>query len=155
MPRYITDGVPMLRNGIVLELRGKEALVSMSGGEGCGSCESKHACFSLTGGRSKEIRFWMENEAGASPGDIVELEISPGASLRVIIVTFLVPVLLLAAGYLLMSNGDDRSRALGAGAGLVVGIALAILANRKLSRREGGDMRMIRVSGNCKDDPSN
>jgi positive regulator of sigma E activity len=136
----------MTRTGIVVEVSGDRALISLSGSAECGSCASKHACFGLSGHRGREISYWIANDAGASPGDTVELELAPGATIKAIAITFLLPVVFLAAGYLLMSGGGEASRAAGAGGGLLAGIFLSIPVNSRLSRREVYDMHMVRVS---------
>ena len=135
----------MTRKAVVLEVRGDEALVSLTGAEECDGCAAKSSCFTLSSGRKREETLWLLNDAGASVGDMVELELAPSASLKVISVTFLVPVLLLAAGYLLVSNGSDGQRALGAGIGLAVGIVFALLVNRRLSAKGFSGLAMIRV----------
>ena len=87
----------------------------------------------------------MSNDIGASPGDLVELELRSSASLTIIASTFLLPVFLLFAGYLFMMNGTDLQRALGAGAGLVAGIVSAIVINKRLGSKKGYNMQMMRI----------
>ena len=91
----------MTRKALVREVRDGLALVCPVDSSECDSCEAKHACLSLSGKKREERSFWLSNEAGASEGDIVRLELKPSASLAIITVTFLVPVLLLFAGYML------------------------------------------------------
>lgn len=144
----------MKRNGIILEVRDDEALVSLSGAGECESCEARSACFSLSGGRSSNLESWMKNETGAHPGDLVELELAPAASLAMITSTFLLPVLLLTAGYFFMMNESDSVRAIGAGVGLIFGIVAAIVINRRLGSKKGFNMSMTRILEKA-DCPSN
>lgn len=135
----------MKRNGIILEVRDDEALVSMSGAGDCDGCEARSACFSLSDRKSSNPESWMRNEADAQPGDLVELELAPTASLVMITSTFLLPVLLLTAGYFFMMNEADSVRAMGAGVGLLIGIAAAVVINRRMGSKKGFNMRMIRI----------
>jgi len=133
----------MTRNGIVVALEGDTATVSLTGSAGCGSCEARHACFSLSPGSGKEVTCRVANATGVSVGDVVVLELAPAASLKAILATFLLPVLTLVAGYLLTSGGGDARGAAGAGAGLLVGIALAVLVNRRLTGRGETSLRIV------------
>ncbi|MCD4847239.1 MAG: SoxR reducing system RseC family protein [Candidatus Aegiribacteria sp.] len=135
----------MKRNGIVLKVRDDEALVSLSGAGECDGCEARSACFSLSGGKSSNPESWMKNEKDAQPGDLVELELAPAASLTMITSTFLLPVLLLTAGYFFMMNESDSVRAMGAGVGLLVGIIAAVVINRRLGSKKGFNMSMTRI----------
>jgi positive regulator of sigma E activity len=136
----------MITEALVKEVRDGKALVCpMDSGE-CDSCEARHACLTLSGGKSRDgISFWTENEAEASAGDIVSLELKPAASLTIITVTFLVPVLLLFTGYLFMSGGTDAQRAAGATAGLILGIVVAIVVNRRMGTHKNFNMRIVRI----------
>ncbi len=135
----------MIRNGLVREVRGEEALICPTDGSECNSCEARHACLSLSGGKERNTDFWMPNDLGASPGDLVELELRSSASLTIIASTFLLPVFLLFAGYLFMMNGTDLQRALGAGVGLVAGIVSAIVINKRLGTKKGYNMQMTEI----------
>lgn len=138
-------GFPMTREAIVLESHDGEALVCPVDSGECDTCEARHACLSLSGRRREERSFRAADPVGVSPGDRVRLELKSSASLTIITVTFMVPVLLLFAGYLAMSGGGDSARALGAGAGLLLGIALALLVNRRLGARRGFSMVIVRI----------
>ncbi len=135
----------MTRKGLVREVKGDEALICPTDGNECDSCEAKHACLSLSGGKERNTDFWMPNDLGASPGDLVELELRSSASLTIIASTFLLPVFLLFAGYLFMMDGTDLHRALGAGAGLLAGIVSAIVINKRLGAKKGYNMQMTKI----------
>ncbi len=144
----------MKKIGLVREIRGDEALICSADGNECDSCEARHACFSMSGTEGKKDDFWMLNDIGASPGDMVELELKSSASLTIIASTFLLPVFLLFAGYLFMMNGTDLQRALGAGAGLVAGIAAAIVINKRLGTKKGYNMQMTEILKRAENDPA-
>ena len=135
----------MTRNGIVREIRGDEALICPADGSVCETCEARQTCLTLPGGKDGDTDFWIRNNIGAAAGDLVELELKPSASLTIIASTFLVPVFSLFAGYLLMMNGSDSHRAIGAGAGLLVGIVISIVINKRLGAGQGYNMQMIKV----------
>ena len=135
----------MTRNGIILELREDEAFVSLTGAEECESCAAKGSCFTLSSKRKREDKLWLRNEVGAAVGDMVELELAPSASLKVISVTFLVPVLLLVFGYMFASSGSDGQRAVGAAIGLVTGVIIALLVNRKLAASGFTGLTLARI----------
>lgn len=139
----------MIRKALVLEVREEEALVCPADGSECDTCEAKHACLSLSGGKNRSSEFWINNSIGAAPGDLVELELKSSASLTIIVSTFLVPVFLLFAGYLTMINGNDSQRALGAGAGLFAGIVAALVINRRLGAKKDYNMQMTKVLKNA------
>jgi len=135
----------MRHNGVVRRLRAGEALVEIAGGESCSGCSQKHACFSLSGGQVKTRRAWVENREGAQPGDLVELELSTSSTISVILVTFLLPVATIFAGYLIGAPGGAGSGAIGALAGLVVGGLTALGLNRALGKRSAFRMSILRI----------
>jgi positive regulator of sigma E activity len=135
----------MTKNGLVREVKEGEALICPADGNECDTCEARHACLSLSGGTGADADFWVQNDVGAAPGDLVELELKSSASLTIIASTFLVPVFLLFTGYLLMMNGTDSQRALGAAAGLLAGIVAALVINKRLGAKKGYNMQMTIV----------
>ncbi|MBD3277310.1 MAG: hypothetical protein GF388_03335 [Candidatus Aegiribacteria sp.] len=138
----------MTREGIVCEVKGRRAFIAPSDSSECDSCEAKHACHALSGGKEEDSGYWVINEIGAAKGDRVKLELSPSASITIILSTFLVPVLLLFAGYLFMLNGSDTERAIGAGIGLAAGILLAMIINRRMRSKDSYNVRITRILKN-------
>ena len=135
----------MTREGLVLEIRGSEALVCPSDTSDCDICEAKHACMVMSGGRKRDNSFWVSNTVGAEKGDRVRLELKASSSITIILTTFMVPVLLLFAGYLFMLNGTDGERAIGAGVGLLAGIAVAVAVNGRLSSKRNFSLQIVRI----------
>jgi len=135
----------MKRTGLVREIKGDEALICPADGGECGTCEARHACITLSGGKEEDNDFWVQNSAGAAPGDLIELELKSSASITIILSTFLIPVFMLFAGYLFMMNGTDSMRALGAGIGLIAGIAAALLINKRLGFKKAYNMQMTKI----------
>ena len=135
----------MTREGIVCEVKGGKAFVAPSDSSECDSCEARHACHALSGGSKEDPGYWVINEIGAVKGDRVRVELSPTASITIILSTFLLPVLLLFSGYLFMLNGSDWERAAGAGAGLAAGIVLAMLVNKRMRSKDSYNVRITRI----------
>lgn len=144
----------MTREAFVKKTDSGQALVCPADTSECNSCEAKHACMVISGGKKRDLSFWVSNTAGAKEGDRVKLELKASASITIILTTFMVPILLLFAGYLFMLNGSDGERAIGAGAGLLAGIAIAILANRKLSSRRNFSLHIVRILQRADGSPS-
>lgn len=135
----------MRHNGVIRQLQGNRALVELSGGESCSGCSQRHACFSLTGGEVKTRKAWVENRVGADVGDLVEVELKTSATISTIAVTFLLPVIMLFAGYLVGAPSGTAGAAVGAMAGLLVGGLLAVGLNRALCKRSSFQMEVLRI----------
>lgn len=135
----------MIQRGVVLELEEGNAKVAVGGGEGCSVCASKESCLSITGSRPEEKVITVENVSGASKGDVVELELPISITMQIIALTFLVPVAMLIAGYWIFMPAGSTPGAIGAVSGLIIGMLVALGANRKLSKRSAYRMRMTRV----------
>ncbi len=135
----------MTREAVVQEVRDGKALVCTSDTGECGTCEARHACMTLSGNRSEGQEFWVDNAAGASPGDMVRLELRSSSSLVIIVSTFLLPIVMLFLGYFLSINGGDSHRALGAGAGFLVGVVMVVVINRRLQSRKSFNMQIVRI----------
>ena len=104
----------------------------------CGSCAG---CGAMPG----SITVQAQTEFDLSPGDLVELYSRNGRVLPIAALVYLVPVALFLVGYLLPLDLSGAERGLLGGAGFAAGLALAVLADRRL-RRQGGAVgyRVIR-----------
>jgi positive regulator of sigma E activity len=134
----------MRRNGLVTRVDGDSVTVLLGGGAECSTCSSRHACFGLTGSRGRTEAV-LENTVGASVGDLVDVELDPGASLTVISASFLLPVALLVAGYAVSAHAGPAQGAAGAGVGLLAGILLAIGINRRLASKKDFNLRITGI----------
>lgn len=127
---------------------GNLALVSLSAADSCSSCGSRNVCRGLSlAGNRKCPEILVSNDLGAEVGDTVELELKPAAAMAAITSTFLLPVLGIVAGYTVGAPGGLAPGAVGAGAGLVIGVGLSILVNRSLARKPGFQLGMTRIVG--------
>jgi sigma-E factor negative regulatory protein RseC len=102
---------------------------------GCGRCHEVGGCGSslLGGAQSQAPRTYrVPNRIGAQVGDDVLLTIPDGALLKVSLLAYLLPVLLVIAGAALGTRLSDAMAILGAAAGLVVGMAVLRFAQSRL-----------------------
>jgi positive regulator of sigma E activity len=135
----------MIQRGVVQELAGGSATVAVGGGEGCGVCASRGSCMTISGKRPENKVITVVNASGARVGDAVELELPVSITMIIIAITFLLPVFLLLAGYGVMMQGGSTDGAVGAVSGLIMGMFIAVIANRTLSKRSSYKMRMTRI----------
>ena len=80
--------------GVVIEIKGRLAVVKVAGGGGCEGCSSSGSCKVAEGGRVIEA----DNSAGAKPGQHVMVELPAGAFLKASFLVYMVPVLFLFIG---------------------------------------------------------
>lgn len=133
------------QNGLVRKAVDGQVIVSLAGGIECSSCEARHTCFSLSDRGNRKLEVTLANTVNASVGDMVEVELQPRASMTIITVSFLMPVLMLLAGYAIAMPAGVVQGAVGAGIGITVGITASIVLNRKLSRMKDFDLRIVRI----------
>lgn len=101
--------------GRVVSVNDDAAVVAMGTS---GACEKCGLCLATSD--DKEILLLATNEAGAGPGDAVEIEISPGRVLVAAFALYMLPVLLTIVGFVVgsaISDGSEES---------VLPIALAV-----------------------------
>ena len=135
----------MIQRGVVQELVEGNAKVAVGGSEGCRTCTSKESCVVISGTVSEEKFVIVENVLGASVGDAVELELPIAISMQVIFVTFMLPVVMLIAGYFITLENGAASGAIGAVSGLAIGMVIALATNRTLAKKPSYRMKMTRI----------
>jgi positive regulator of sigma E activity len=104
----------------------------------CGGCKDTHNCEICLSGNSKIIAV-VQNDAGAGPGDVVEIRQKRNALLGSAAVFYGVPVLLMMAGALTgsaMASGWNIGDSLGAVLAAMAGLAVGLLAVFWFSRTE-------------------
>ncbi len=134
----------MLHTGVIREVRGQVAVVCVDAAQ-CGSCSEKSTCYGLSGRKPGDRLIEAVNEAGASVGDRVEVEFRARASMAAISITFLLPVLLMGAGFAALNPRGAAAGAAGAAAGLLIGLAIAWYLNRRIGKRPGFGLTVTRV----------
>lgn len=103
----------------------------------CSACEMKSGCgqhlvSKIVGGKGLEIE--LENRLSARPGDVVMLSIPEQGVLKASALMFLLPLLIMLASALLVSNLFNASDAIVAIAGLA-GLGLGMLWVRHLAKQ--------------------
>lgn len=138
----------MIQTGRVSELLDGSNLarIVLSDSESCESCTTRHVCVGLgSSGRKRRRETLVPNSLGAAVGDRVEVELRPAATMAIISVTFLLPLVGLIAGYLVGAPEGLAAAAIGCGVGLGIFVLVSILVNRALSRKPGFQLEMTRV----------
>ena len=135
----------MTEVGRVVSVNEDAAVVAMGKS---GSCDKCGFCMASSDG--KEVLLLARNEAGAGPGDTVEIEISAGKVLIAAFSLYMLPVLMTILGFVVgsaISDGSEES---------VLPIALAVtflvvsfvavwLFDLKVRKREHRHATVIRV----------
>lgn len=107
------------------------AVVSVARQTACGhDCEHCAGC----GAQGGTVTVQAKTEIAVSPGDQVEL-FSGKQVLGIAALVYLAPVVLFLLGYFLSGPLTEGLRYLCGGAGFVLGIGLAVLADRQARRR--------------------
>ncbi|MBR2890103.1 MAG: SoxR reducing system RseC family protein [Oscillospiraceae bacterium] len=96
-----------------------------------GDCHKCSGC-----GAAKETLFLTaKNSIGAKPGDMVRIESATGPVMAGVLVFYVVPVILFFLGYYLGETLWTLGALVG-GLGFVLGIALSVVYDRKVARKQ-------------------
>lgn len=123
----------------VLRVDGDHAVVQLAGRGGCGRCHETGGCGGSTvigqmfGPRPTDFR--IPNGIGAKPGDAVLVELAEGSLLRVALMAYLLPVLLLVLGAFAAMALYPAAADLAAAVGGALGFGLAVLAVARFQAR--------------------
>ena len=95
----------MITKGIVIETKGDKAYVRAEKSSACGNCDgcaSKGACHTelMLSDTQRTYELEVNNSAGASVGDVVEITSSGNFVLIFAVIIFLLPIAAAVAGYL-------------------------------------------------------
>ncbi len=112
-------------------------------------CEACGAC--LLGVEGKEVLLLARNEANASEGDTVEIEIAPGRVMAAAFIIYVIPILLTIVGFVVgnaMTGGDPESdvpifMAVGFLVVSFIAVWLYDLRLRRVERREAVVIRVL------------
>lgn len=136
--------------GTVIEVRGNRALLSAAPNAGCSSCALKDSC--MLGGDDRKRKIWVGNTLGARPGDTVEFAVRAQAVVRISLLLYLVPVIMMiggiTAGFRLnhyMGLDKDLSGALWGLAGLILAFAAIRVVSGIWQRHNTYEPVMIRI----------
>ncbi|MEJ2635260.1 MAG: SoxR reducing system RseC family protein [Calditrichia bacterium] len=129
--------------GRVKAVQGNDAVISLQSNSRCGACSAKFSC-ALGEAMSREIT--IPNTLHCSVGNKVEISYKSSSKILSTFVIFLLPIVLLLAGYFLGSYEFDTQNMgiLGSVAGLIAGAILLWVLNRFLPRTNTFKPQMIR-----------
>ena len=103
-------------------------------------CSTCAGCGAVPG----SITVLAKTDLDLTPGDLVELYSRSSRILPIAALVYLGPVLLFLMGDLLPQGMSEAGRGLLGGIGFVMGLALAVLADRRLRRNGGAGYRVVR-----------
>ena len=103
-------------------------------------CSTCAGCGAVPG----SITVLAKTDLDLTPGDLVELYSRSSRILPIAALVYLGPMLLFLMGYLLPQGVSEAGRGLLGGIGFVMGLALAVLADRRLRRNGGAGYRVVR-----------
>lgn len=144
----------MKQNAMVRTVDGARALVALTGAEGCSTCAGKGGCGILCSSGKKPKEAWAVNRAAAREGDLVEVELDPGASISLIASFFVTPVAGMLAALALQPEGlSGGVAALWSIGGLVAGLVIGIAVARFLTARKSFDLVVVSILASRHWDP--
>lgn len=120
----------MQQKAIVKELTPNgDAVVAVERRSACsGDCDSCHGCAHQT----ETVMVTAYNHAGAKPGDVVQVESETGRVLRLALLLYIMPMILMIAGYMLpVVQGNWKVLTAFLGLALGIGICIAYSAYMK------------------------
>lgn len=134
----------MIETGTVLEATATTARIRLEPTASCETCGSKGSC---AGSAGKPFVVNAENACAAQPGDRVQVEMTPAPAWMAIVFVFVVPIVLMLAGFAAgyQATGQDWGAAVGAAVGLVAGFVSLWAANRALLAHSEYNPTIIRV----------
>lgn len=136
----------MVQNAIVKRVISPNVVeISLLRQKECGlHCDG--ACENCAQKPDDDILATASNDISAKPGDFVEVEPSAGYNIGASVVTFLLPCIGLAVGYILGQNILSLSDAMAlvtAVLGLVVGFVPAFILNRVMQKKGTPEFRIL------------
>ncbi|WP_448190866.1 SoxR reducing system RseC family protein [Azospirillum sp. sgz301742] len=132
----------------VVAVEGDRVWLEPETASACGGCASAMICGTKSGNSRRLIakRFAIPNGHGLRVGERVVVGVEDGAVMRAAATAYALPLLLLFVGGLTAkwSGGGDGAAALAAVSGLLLGLVLAHLRARRLTRRGVLTPRFVR-----------
>lgn len=122
----------MQQKAIVKELTPHgDAIVAVERRSACsGDCDSCHGCAHQT----ETVMVTAHNAAGAQPGDVVQVESETGRVLRLALLLYIMPMLLMIVGYMI-PGVQGNWKVLTAFLGLAVGIGICVVYSAYMKKK--------------------
>ena len=121
----------MTAQGHVVAVADGRAQVRIEPASGCSSCGSRGSC---AGGKAQVI--WVDAAPGVVAGDTVSFSLRDSTFRAAAFLGYLLPAVTTLIGAAITAGGGDGMSALGAAAGLSIGLVLVRLLGRRLTRKE-------------------
>lgn len=132
----------MRETGIIVSEKDNQVTVQMVKGDKCENC---NLC-STTGPNQMQIEAY--NSLGAKVGDMVEVEVPPGKVLGYSFIVFIIPIIMMIAGYFAGVAITKNPSGSGEGAGIIgsiSGFALSLLLIKIFDSQLGRDEQSASV----------
>ena len=135
----------MQQKAVVKELTPHgDAVIAVERRSACsGDCDSCHGCAHPT----EILMVTARNDIGAQPGDVVQVESETGRVLRLALLLYIMPMVLMFAGYLLPFV-QGNWKVLTAFAGLGIGIGICMIYSAYMKRKNEMTFRITYVLKN-------
>ncbi len=128
----------MRETGIIVSEKNNQVTVQMIRGDKCKGCNLCDA----TG--PDQMQLVANNSLRANIGDTVEVEIPPGKVLGYSFIIFIIPIIMMIAGYFVGASASGGSEGFGV-IGSLSGFALSFLVIRFLDSQLGRDDQSAQV----------
>jgi len=142
----------MKQKAEVLEIKGKNALVSVRRSSMCEGCEKQGGCGSSCAagellGAAKTMTVLASNEIGAKAGDMVEVESESKTVLGYAALVFLFPILLCALFYgaAVTFGWGETASLVSALIGFAAAFPVILIVDRIKKKRARPDIRITRI----------
>ena len=134
----------------VIETDGSSATVEASRSTMCEGCESRDCGGACTVGdlfsHGRTMRTRADNAIGAKTGDLVEISTPTGTVMSHAFLVFILPLILSVGAYFLARalTGSGMAAIISMGAGLVVSLAVVLIAEAAAKRRRP-DVAIVKI----------
>lgn len=115
--------------------------------EKCGMCMMSKS--------NMTVSLTLKNNMGAKIGDTVEVSMGDSFVLTSAAIVYIIPLILGGIGLLITRNMSDWFQLIGIGAGLVGGLIVAVISDRKLRNRKGFRPEIINILEKSKEEINN
>ena len=132
----------MQQKAIVKEITPQgNAVVAVERRSACsGDCDSCHGCAHQT----EIVTVIAHNDAGAEQGDVVQVESETGRVLRLALLLYIMPMVLMIAGYMI-PGVQGNLKVLTAFMGLAIGIGICVIYSAYMKKKNEMTFRITYV----------
>ncbi len=136
----------LVEQGVVKEIKNNKAVVKVERSHVCKNCSQKGSCKLMLYESQDHMLIEVENSLNAKVGDRVELGISSSSFLKVVFLTYLLPVFLLIAGaYVGEGFGKEEGALIGAAISLTFWFIFLKRFEKSVKGKDSYKIRMTRI----------